>query len=828
MKKTFAFVIIVMLLAVTVVTAASNTNENGKVMTRVIADTTPFGEKGFDKTKYVQDEIIVKFKGDEKPFRVIKVPEGKVLQEIGKYKKRDDIIYAEPNYIAYALLVPNDPYYPYQWHLDNPVYNGIQMEEAWDLQTGNSNIIVAVIDTGVAYEDYVVSRREAYYLAPDLAETSFVPGYDFVNDDTHPNDDNSHGTHVTGTIAQSTNNALGVAGIAFNTSIMPIKVLDSTGAGTYADVADGIYFAADNGVKVISLSLGGSVPSDTLESAVAYAYNNGVTVVAAAGNDGLDTLVYPAAYDVYVIAVGATRYDETLAYYSNYGPSLDLVAPGGDLNVDQNGDGYNDGVLQNTFNPTTKDTSDFGYWFFQGTSMATPHVSGVAALLIANGIVGPDNIKDILQSTAEDLGSAGRDDTYGWGLVDAYAALQATLEPVVDTTTPTISIESPADGSVTNSQTVSFTVSDNVDVNEVTIVVTINGAHSTVFDPALHCTTGTISVPCSYTETGIITGSNIITVDANDTSENSAITESTMFTYDVTPPGITNATGNTAGTTGEAVTIEATITDNVDVAGATVYYTPIGGSETSVAMVEGLLDVWSASIPVAIDQVGIITYYIVAEDVATNTARDPLIGSYNITVTDNDVPIADAGSDQTVVVNTTVTFDGSGSTDNIGIVSYIWDFDDGNTGSGETTTHIYEVSDTYTVTLTVSDATGNTATDTALVTATEALLTMHVASIDMSATKIRLRGWYTYATSLVTIVDAEGNSVEGAMVYGSWSGLTTDSDSGLTDINGQVSLDSDLVKNADGTFTFTVTDVVLDGWTYDSTANVEISDSITV
>jgi hypothetical protein len=244
---------------------------------------------------------------------------------------------------------------------------------------------------------------------------------------------------------------------------MPVKVLNKNGSGTYTQVANGIYWAVDHGAQVINLSLGGDSPSATLEDAVAYAYNKGVTVVAAAGNDSSDVLAYPAAYDAYVIAVGATRYDETLSYYSNYGPSLDIVAPGGDLNVDQNGDGYKDGVLQNTFNPNTKNPSDFGYWFFQGTSMATPHVSGVAALLIANGnadvnkdgISSPDEVRSVLQNTAEDKGPTGRDNTYGYGLVNAYAALKWTSGP--DTVPPTISNGKPTG-----------TINDNTPVLEVT------------------------------------------------------------------------------------------------------------------------------------------------------------------------------------------------------------------------------------------------------------------------------------------------------------------------------------------------------------------------
>lgn len=372
----------------------------------------------FMPSGFVSDEIIVKFKGDKEPFRVLKVPKGKVGEEVEKYKKKADIEYAEPNYIAYALWAPNDPYYKYQWHLDNPVYGGIGMEEAWDISTGINSVIVAVVDTGIAYETY-----GKYCQAPDLAQTCFVPGKDFVNGDLHPNDDNNHGTHVAGTVAQSTNNNLGVAGVAFNTCLMPVKVLDSRGSGTYASVALGIRYAADNGAEVINLSLGGTASDETLRGAVQYAYEKGVTVVAACGNDNAASCLYPAAYDDYVIAVGATQYDETKAPYSNYGPSLDLVAPGGNNSLDQNKDGYADGVLQQTFKSSLY-LCNFAYYFFQGTSMAAPHVAGVSALLIAKGnATTPDQIRTALQTTAEDKGISGRDDTYGYGLVNAYAAL---------------------------------------------------------------------------------------------------------------------------------------------------------------------------------------------------------------------------------------------------------------------------------------------------------------------------------------------------------------------------------------------------------------------
>lgn len=333
------------------------------------------------------------------------------------------VYYAEPNFLAASFFTPNDSYYGYQWNFSNPTYGGINIEQAWDSSTG-TGAVVAVLDTGVAYEDYQ-DATGTYRVAPDLASTRFVAGYDFINNDAHANDDHSHGTHVAGTIAQSTNNSRGTAGVAFDASVMPIKVLGRDGSGSYGAIASGIRWAADQGAQIINMSLGGSSGSQTLKDALAYAYGKGVTMIAAAGNDGNNAVSYPAAYDDYVIAVSATRFDESLAGYSNYGSSIDLAAPGGDTSVDQNRDGYVDGILQNTFDPSTQDPRDFGYYFFQGTSMAAPHVAGVAALIISQGVTDPAQVRHVLESTAQDRGPAGVDNYYGYGIVDAAAALAA-------------------------------------------------------------------------------------------------------------------------------------------------------------------------------------------------------------------------------------------------------------------------------------------------------------------------------------------------------------------------------------------------------------------
>ena len=363
------------------------------------------------------------------------------------------------SYIVRAYETPNDTNYSYQWHMHNTV-GGMWAEGAWDLSSNKgAGIVVAVIDTGAAYEQYNGSYGgvfpQALQPAPDLAATTFVDPWNFMNDNAHANDDNGHGSHVTGTITQDTNNAYGVAGVAYNSTIMPLKVLDYSGAGADADLIEALYYAVDHNADVISMSLGftgtgapdgnGDVCTEVvgLNAALDYAYQHGVVVVAAAGNDGTGTVTCPAAYPT-VIAVGATRFDGQVTSYSNGGPALDLTAPGGDPNVDQNGDGFSDGVVQETYCYDWLTLlflgaySDFCDIFMSGTSMATPHVAGTAALLLGDDpSLTPDQVRSFLETTARDRGPAGWDAGYGWGALDARAALEALGGGPSPTSTPT-------------------------------------------------------------------------------------------------------------------------------------------------------------------------------------------------------------------------------------------------------------------------------------------------------------------------------------------------------------------------------------------------------
>jgi serine protease len=320
-----------------------------------------------------------------------------------------------------------------QWNFTGPY--GVDAPRAWGNlvaagAAGGARVTVAVLDTGVAYPDRDPSRPGS----PDLSRSQFVPGYDFIDDDTEPYDRNGHGTHVASTIAEQTDNAYGLTGLAYGVKIMPVRVLDQEGAGDAPTIARGLRFAVDHGAKVINLSLNfdGSVDADEIRElldVLEYAHQRGSLVVAGAGNTGASSVTYPA-FGPHVLAVGATTDDGCLASYSNYGDGLDLVAPGGgsDANVadDPACQAGRRGLPIYQMTLSGPDPSRFditGYW---GTSMAAPHVSASAALVVASGVIGPDPAPDAiatrLEETARDLGRPGHDSAYGWGLVDAGTA----------------------------------------------------------------------------------------------------------------------------------------------------------------------------------------------------------------------------------------------------------------------------------------------------------------------------------------------------------------------------------------------------------------------
>jgi serine protease len=313
---------------------------------------------------------------------VVKIP-GALTAVLAKLRGDEHVEGVEPHARVRALFLPDDPMFDQQWHLSQ-----VQAERAWGMSVGRG-VTVAVIDTGIACENF-----DEFQKATDLASTRCVEGRNFVSKGKRANDDHGHGTHVAGTIAQSTHNGLGASGLAFGARLMPVKVLSGNGWGTTTGVADGIRWAADNGAQVINLSLGSPRDSRVLQAAIDHAKEKGVVVVAAAGNSG-GSVGYPGASKG-VIGVSATDEENQLAWFSSRGDGVDIAAPG--VNV-----------LQQTICNRGRNGCEV-FPKYNGTSMASPHVAGAAAMLVSLGVTDPDAVEQQLLGSAKvlDDSDAGR------------------------------------------------------------------------------------------------------------------------------------------------------------------------------------------------------------------------------------------------------------------------------------------------------------------------------------------------------------------------------------------------------------------------------------
>lgn len=356
------------------------------------------------------------------------------LLAVRALRGRADVTSADVNYIRKPLVQPGDPLFAQQWDAQL-----INLPQAWDISQGSSQVIVAVLDTGVLPNH------------PDL-QGKLVTGYDFISDaqnaldgdgiDPDPTDpgDQSlggsssfHGTHVTGIIAAATDNGVGVAGTGWQTRVMPLRVLGKNG-GTSFDMCQALNYAAGlandsstlpaRRADIVNMSFGGPGASQTEQDCINSARNAGVILIAAAGNDGDSAPIYPAAYNG-VVSVSAVNLSKQLASYSNYGPTIDVAAPGGAVSGDVNGDGNPDGILSTVGNDSSG-TIVLTYGYYAGTSMAAPHVAGVAALMKAvDPGMTPDQFDTWLSSgqLTDDLGVPGRDDSFGDGLINAYKSV---------------------------------------------------------------------------------------------------------------------------------------------------------------------------------------------------------------------------------------------------------------------------------------------------------------------------------------------------------------------------------------------------------------------
>jgi serine protease len=440
---------------------------------------------GTTRTLATRGSVIVKFKDDADAAAAIRAVHGRALarpswadfdlvaipagadpaRSAADLAARPDVEYAQARYVNHAMLRPNDPFYDRQWNL-----SALDMERAWDINPGaSSDVVVAVLDGGVAYRNVLVRYQVDPFVldeggptfpglgridvpfaaAPDLGDTGrFVAPRDFIWDDDLPLDLDGHGTHVAGTIGQATNNGVGVAGMAFNVKIMPVKVIAelwddifaSPNIGTDDIVAQGVRYAADNGAHVINMSIGREEgpAAPVIEAAVRYAVSRGAFVVISAGNDGHGrnrpnrTAEFATRIDG-AVAVGAVGRSLDRAFYSTTGPYVELAAPGGDQRLSAS-DG---GILQQMVDQDLTTTYELGpalfraprfdafrYYYLQGTSMAAPHVAGLAALLRQQGLTSPAAIEAAMTRYATDRGASGRDDEYGAGLINPRATLR--------------------------------------------------------------------------------------------------------------------------------------------------------------------------------------------------------------------------------------------------------------------------------------------------------------------------------------------------------------------------------------------------------------------
>lgn len=446
--------------------------------------------------------------------QIIRTRPGARVEDIKKeYEKENKVIFAEQDFVAEAIMEPDDPYYSSQWGMTK-----IQAPQAWDITTGEPDVKLAILDTGVDQDH------------EDLA-SKIIANRNFTTSGTI-DDRYGHGTHVAGIAAAASNNGIGVAGVGYDSTVMNVKVLGDTGSGYYSWIASGIVWAADNGADVISMSLGGGSASSTLRSAVDYAWGKGVVLVAAAGNSGNSNPVYPAYYEN-VIAVAATNQNDAKASFSSYGNWVDVAAPGVNILATL---------------PNHSNAIGLNYGSLNGTSMATPHVAGLAGLVWATGY-GTNNqsVRNRIESTADPVAGTG---TY-WqhGRINACNAVAPAGPPLPDTTGPVTSDvtarPNPTAGAtlVTLTATVSDITTGGSDITAAEYFIDTVGDHGSgtamvasdgVFNSPAEAVTSPVDV------SGLTPGTYTLYVHGKDDKGNWGSTSSTQLAVTEAPAGNIN------------------------------------------------------------------------------------------------------------------------------------------------------------------------------------------------------------------------------------------------------------------------------------------------
>ena len=462
-------------------------------------------------------------------------------QAVAEYKQNPDVEYAELNYIASICATPNDTHYPIQWPLNNigqmypesGEYNhppgtpdcDIDAPEAWDVNTGSPEIIVAVVDTGVDYNHRDLINNM-------WTDSNGYHGYDFVNNVNYPMDDHGHGTHCAGIIAADGNNGLDITGVCWNTKIMAIKFLDENGYGSTSNAVKAFYYAVENGADVISNSWIGYYLSESLEEAIEYAHSQGVIMVAALGNEGWQYTGIPAYYD-HVVGTAATNSSDQKPWFSNYGDWCDIAAPGVDV-LSLRANGTSMGTVYDSYTTIAS-----------GTSMACPHVAGVMALIIANyPEASSEYLVERLYQSSDDISeqNPGFEGQLGAGRVNAYKAIAQgaftgtiTINSNFYSCSDTVAVEV-RDLDLVAQESLDVTVTTDAGDSE---IVTMNKDSNQpwVFTSTILTSSGT---PIPRDDTlQVLHGQTIIAIyeDANDCTGNPAVAQATA-TADCQPPAI--------------------------------------------------------------------------------------------------------------------------------------------------------------------------------------------------------------------------------------------------------------------------------------------------
>jgi hypothetical protein len=464
--------------------------------------------------------------------RVLQVSATNRDRVLAALKHNPNIEFAELNALAAPTATTNDPYVVnnYEWHLLK-----LQAFQAWDISVG-TNAVVAICDSGVDPTQ------------PDLVG-KLLPGYNVYANNTDTSDQFGHGTDVAGAAAAQGNNGIGVAGVAWNALILPVKISDASGSSTYSAMANALTYAVDHGARVINISYCGGSSSSTLQSAADYVWNHNGVIFAAAGNTGTSAPQYPAACKS-VVAVSATGYDDDFQTWSSYGSDISISAPG-------------IGIW------TTKNDGTYGA--ISGTSLASPVAAGCGALLLGyNPQLTNSRVVQLLESNADDLGAAGYDIYFGYGRVNAYRALLAAGAPSLDNTPPVTSIASPASGSiVSGSVNVQVSASDNVGVTKIELYV----------DNVLADISSQVPLSFAWDTTGLANGLHTLHSLAYDSAGNTGassdvsvdVENNVATSTDTIPPTAQIMSPTNGSIVGRKLKVSTSTSDNVGVVRVELY-----------------------------------------------------------------------------------------------------------------------------------------------------------------------------------------------------------------------------------------------------------------